>query len=238
MGRRPAGYEPSPYLHRALRWLRDRANLSQEQVSERVVASGGKCSLSYYRQCERGERTPSHAMLTAVLDAVSSDHVELDGLLETRPWEGLRSPGAHRGGLVALQSHHDDAWAPPAQTPQPLTYASKGSFSAQNFAPSQTRGAIGANHLFGSPYGHARLAASFSLAPGDYGEGIGAAPDIAAMSSEHETAAVTETDVEIAATLGELRDISAHVSETAKRALAKRLRHDLTFAREADARRR
>lgn len=76
MGRGPAS-EPIPHLARALRALRLRAGLSQEQVSERVRAAGEGLSRTYYQQIESGRRHPSPAVRAAILAVLGATDADL-----------------------------------------------------------------------------------------------------------------------------------------------------------------
>lgn len=70
-----------PQLNRALRQLRHKALLTQEQLAALVTGKGQKVSAVFLRKCEAETETtrryPSEEMLTALLDALGSSPVEL-----------------------------------------------------------------------------------------------------------------------------------------------------------------
>ncbi|MEQ9114056.1 MAG: helix-turn-helix transcriptional regulator, partial [Miltoncostaeaceae bacterium] len=76
MGRGPAS-EAVPHLARALRALRLRAGLSQEQVAEGVRAGGEGLSRTYYQQIESGRRYPSPDLRAAILAVLGASDADL-----------------------------------------------------------------------------------------------------------------------------------------------------------------
>lgn len=83
-----------PRLAQALRYLRLRAQLTQQAVCELVRASGGELSAIYLSMLERGRRNPSPEMLDRLLAALHSDRAELTELYREQPWMSVRSMAA------------------------------------------------------------------------------------------------------------------------------------------------
>jgi transcriptional regulator with XRE-family HTH domain len=83
-----------PRLADALRYLRLRAQLTQEAVCDVVRTSGGEISAIYLSMLERGERNPSPEMLDRLLTALGSERDELARLYRQQPWSRNRSLGA------------------------------------------------------------------------------------------------------------------------------------------------
>jgi transcriptional regulator with XRE-family HTH domain len=73
-------------LGHALRYLRLRAQLTQQAVCDVVRTSGGEISVIYLSMLERGQRNPSPVMLDRLLAALQSDRDELTRLCEQQPW--------------------------------------------------------------------------------------------------------------------------------------------------------
>ena len=80
----------------ALRYLRLRAQLTQQAVCEQVRASGGEISTIYLSMLERGQRNPSPQMLDALLAVLDSDRAELAQLYQDEPWSDTWSSSAPR----------------------------------------------------------------------------------------------------------------------------------------------
>ncbi|MGH2885830.1 MAG: helix-turn-helix domain-containing protein [Solirubrobacteraceae bacterium] len=88
MARGPLTKYEHPELPNALGWLRGRVRMTQSEVAQ----AAGITSV-YYSQLERGAvnsegsaKYPSVSALQSVLQALSSDMDELDGLLAHKPW--------------------------------------------------------------------------------------------------------------------------------------------------------
>jgi transcriptional regulator with XRE-family HTH domain len=79
-----------PGLAPALRYLRLRAQLTQQAVCDAVRASGGEISMIYLSMLERGQRNPSPQMLDRLLVALDSDRDELAQLHRQHPWATAR----------------------------------------------------------------------------------------------------------------------------------------------------
>jgi transcriptional regulator with XRE-family HTH domain len=79
-----------PGLAPALRYLRLRAQLTQQAVCDAVRASGGEISVIYLSMLERGQRNPSPQMLDRLLAALDSDRDELTQLHQQQPWASAR----------------------------------------------------------------------------------------------------------------------------------------------------
>lgn len=112
MGRGPAS-EPIPHLARALRALRLRAGLSQEQVSERVRAGGEGLSRTYYQQIESGRRHPSPDVRAAILAVLGATDEDLPGAARA-PVPARGAPRVRTSGPVV---HAAAAPAGPRQGP-------------------------------------------------------------------------------------------------------------------------
>jgi transcriptional regulator with XRE-family HTH domain len=80
-----------PELGQALAWLRARQYLTQQEVVAAVNQGPESLSSVYYQMLETGKRQPSAEKLDAVLQALSSDRSELEGLVAARVWEGSPS---------------------------------------------------------------------------------------------------------------------------------------------------
>lgn len=86
MGRGTSNKRQHPEFGRALKYLRKRAQLTQEQLAERVTASGTSLSKVYLSQCERSRKYPSPEMSEALLQALGSSEMEMGQLLREQPW--------------------------------------------------------------------------------------------------------------------------------------------------------
>ena len=93
----------------ALRYLRLRAQLTQEAVCEKVRASGGEISAIYLSMLERGQRNPSPPMLDPLLAVLDSNRTELAQLYQDEPWSDTCHPRPH----VCAVNHPNRPQPPP-----------------------------------------------------------------------------------------------------------------------------
>jgi transcriptional regulator with XRE-family HTH domain len=112
-----------PRLADALRWLRLRAQLTQQEVGGRVHEAGGEISTIYLSMLERGQRNPSPAKLDLLLSALDSDRSELRALYRDEPWaatplpRGRSAPRIRRRSVAAPAA--SPTWSSSVLSPPP-----------------------------------------------------------------------------------------------------------------------
>ncbi len=102
----------------AIAWLRLRVGLAQ-----REVAADADCSRVFLQKIESGERFPSAETLDAILAALDASRLELEGLLQARPWADApnweREPRRRAATVLAYErSRGKGTWSDPVKKPR------------------------------------------------------------------------------------------------------------------------